>query len=109
MENKIPKNLLKSAYRKELWKNAQVVVRKVEKALPISSVHIIGSFASRKRRPADIDFVVMLQTKNKNKAKWSFDLLIAPDNKYGKYIFEIYKKYMKQKYGAKKSTVLRLR
>lgn len=109
MENKIPKRLLKSAYRMELWKNAEAIVKKVEKVLPISSMYVIGSFVSQKRRPADVDFVVMLKTKDKNNTKWSFDLLIAPDNKHGDYMFEDCKKWMKQKYGAKKSTVIRYR
>ncbi len=110
MENKLPKKLLKSSYRKEMWRNVEEVLRRVEKVLPISSVHLMGSFASTKRRPADIDFIVMLQTPAKRKnTKWSFDLVIAPDNQHGKAVFEDNKKWMKQKYGAKKSEIVRYR
>lgn len=111
MENKAkPKKLLQSSYRKELWKNAEEIVKKIEKVLPISSMHLMGSFASNKRRPADVDFIVMLQTPPKRKnAKWSLDLVIAPDNKYGKELLEDNKKWMKQKYGVKKSEVVRYR
>ncbi len=105
-----PKKLLKSAYRREMWKNVEVIVKKIEKVLPISSVHLMGSFASNKRRPADVDFIVMLQTPEKRKnAKWFVDLVIAPDNKHGKELLEDNKKWMKQKYGAKKSEVIRYR
>lgn len=85
MVNKIlDKKLLQSRYRKEMWKNTKQIVRKIKKVLPISSMHLTGSFASKKQRPADVDFIVMLKTpkiKNKN---WSVDLVIAPDNKHGK-------------------------
>ncbi|MBI4094840.1 MAG: hypothetical protein HY435_01445 [Candidatus Liptonbacteria bacterium] len=110
MGSRIPPKLLQSSYRKEMWKNVEKVVQKIEKVLPISSVHLMGSFVSTKRRPADVDFVVMLHTpvKLKNK-KWSFDLVIAPDNKHGRELLEDNKKWMRQKYGAKKSEVMRYR
>lgn len=111
MANKmLPKKLLQSSYRKEMWKNAEEIIRKVEKILPISSIHLMGSFVSKKRRPADVDFIVMLQTPTKReKAKWSLDLVIAPDNKHGKELLEDNKKWMKQKYGAKRSEIIRYR
>jgi predicted nucleotidyltransferase len=62
MRNKIPKKLLKSSYRKEMWKNVEKVVARIEKVLPISSMHLVGSFAAKKRRPADVDFIVLLHT-----------------------------------------------
>lgn len=93
-----------------MWKNIKEIVRKVEKVLPISSMHLMGSFASNKRRPADVDFIVMLQTPAKQKnAKWSLDLVIAPDNKHGMELLGDNKKWMKQKYGTKKSEVVRYR
>lgn len=106
---KIPsKTLLKNSYRRELWINARKILRRIEKVLPITSIHLMGSFASKKRRPADVDFVIMLKTPTKAKsAKWSLDLVIAPDNKHGKELLEDNKKWMKQKYGATKSAVVR--
>lgn len=110
MGNKPPKKLLTSSYRKEMWKNIEEIVKKVEKVLPISSMHLMGSFASTKRRPADVDFIIILQTPAKRKnSKWSLDLVIAPDNKHGKELLEDNRKWMKQKYGAKKSEVVQLR
>mgnify|MGYP001571702072 CR=1 FL=1 len=92
-----------------MWANALKILKRLKKALPISSIYIIGSFATQKRRPADIDFVIMLNTKSKNrKEKWSFDLLLGPDNDYGKLQLEDYRLWMKQKYGAKKSAVIKI-
>ncbi len=109
MENKVPKKLLQSSYRKEMWKNVNRVVARIEKVLPISSMHLVGSFASKKRRPADVDFIVLLHTPRQKTRNWSVDLVIAPDNKHGKYVLEDCTKWMKQKYGSKKSVALRLR
>jgi len=96
-----PKNLLRSAYRKEMWQNVQGIVRKIESVLPISEMHLMGSFTSRKNRPSDVDFMVLLHTPiNKNK-NWSVDLVIAPDNKHGKEVLEDNKKWVRQRYGAK--------
>lgn len=107
---KIPKELLKSAQRREMWKNALRVIDRIEKVLPISSVHLRGSFKTKKKRPADVDFIVLLKTRERNpKAKWSVDFVIAPDNKYGKYVLDDATKWMKQKYGSKKSSVIKLR
>lgn len=109
MKESIPKNLLNSKYRKELWNNARKIIRQVEKTLPISSAYLFGSFASNKKRPADVDFIILLETKDKPKAKWSCDMVIAPENRHGRMVFEDAKKWMKQKYGSKKSAVIKLK
>ena len=102
--------LLKSPYRKKMWRNAENIMKKIEKVLPISSVHLLGSFASKKKRPADVDFIIILKTpKVKKKEDWSVDLVIAPDNKHGEFVLGDAKKWMKQKYGAKKSEVIKLK
>ena len=96
--------------RRDMWENVKGIVSKIEKVLPISSMHLMGSFVSKKRRPADVDFIVMLQTPVKKKnAKWSVDLVIAPDNQHGKELLADNKKWMMQKYGAKKSEVVQYR
>ena len=105
----IPKKLLKTEYRREMWKNVVRVVTRIEKVLPISSMHLVGSFTSEKRRPADVDFVVLLHTPKQKKRNWSVDLMIAPDNKHGKWVLEDCAKWMKQKYGSKKSMFLKLK
>ena len=102
MGNKTPpKKLLQSSYRRELWKNAEEIVRKIEKVLPISEMHLMGSFTSKKTRPADVDFMVLLRTPQNRKKNWSVDLVIAPDNKHGKEVLENNKKWVQQRYGKK--------
>lgn len=96
-----PKELLDSPYRKELWKNVRKIVKKIEKVLPISEMHLMGSFNSKKKRPADVDFMILLHTPVNKKKNWSVDLVIAPDNKYGKELLEDNKKWVKKRYGAK--------
>jgi len=105
----IPKQLLSSAYRKELWKNSQEFIKKVERVIPISSIHLLGSFTTGKKRPADVDFILLLKTRRNNKSKWSVDVVIAPDNSHGDFILEDARKWMKQKYGSKKSAVIKLK
>jgi hypothetical protein len=107
---KIPEELINTKYRKEMWKNSQKILKKLEKILPISSIHLLGSFTTKKKRPADVDFIIMIQTKDKNpKSKWSVDISFTPNNKFGKSTLEDAKKWMKQKYGTKKSVVIRIK
>ncbi len=104
MQSKIPKSLLKSKYRKEMWKNSQQILKKLEKVIPVSSIYLFGSFATKKTRPADTDFIILVKTKNQ-KGKWAVDLPIVPDNEYGQAVLEDAKKWMKQKYGKKFAAV----
>jgi hypothetical protein len=110
MKEDIPKKLLSSRYREEMWKNTSRIIKEIEKILPITSAHLLGSFTTKKKRPADVDVIVLLQTKNKNAhSAWSVDLVIAPDNKHGEAVLEDARRWMKQKYGAKKSAVIQLK
>jgi predicted nucleotidyltransferase len=103
------KKLLGSAYRKRMWKETEKIINKLKKSVPISSIYLIGSFTTKKRRPADVDLIVFLKTKEKElSTKWSVDLAIAPDNRYGDYVLSDARKWMKQKYGSKKSAVIQL-
>jgi len=91
------------------FRHVKSIESRIEKILPIKEMYLIGSFASKKRRPADIDFVIMLKTDKHKTAKWSFDLVMAPDNSYGEYVLKDVKQWVKQKYGVKKSEVVRIR
>ncbi len=64
---------------------------------------------NNKKRPVDVDFIILLRTKDNKKSKWSVDLVIAPDNNHGKLVLEDAKKWMKQKYGSRKSAVIKLK
>lgn len=77
--------------------------------IPISSIHLMGSFTTNKKRPADVDFILLLKTNKKAKSNWSVDIVLAPDNKHGDTILEDAEKWMKQKYGTKKSSVIKLK
>jgi hypothetical protein len=105
---KIPPTLLRSAYRKEAWQNAQSILLAMKNILPITEVHLLGSFTTKKKRPADVDFILLLKTKKRRKTQWSLDVVVAPDSRHGQLVLDDAKKWMKQKYGAKKSMVLRL-
>ena len=110
MKNATLKELLKSRYRREMWKNARSVLKKLENVLPISSVYLLGSFTTAKRRPQDIDVIIFLKAKTKRKKeKWSVDFQLVPDNRYGNWMLGECKKWMKYKYGAKKSAVIKLK
>jgi len=52
---------------------------------------------------------VFYKTKETKKhAQWSADITIAPDNKYGKWVLEDADKWVKEKYGLKKSLTIKL-
>ena len=109
MNKKIPKKLLNSKYRSAMWENVQKIINKVENAVPISSAYMMGSFVTKKKRPSDIDFIVLLQTpEKKSKAKWSVDLVIAPDNEYGTLTLKETKKWMEEKFGSKNCEFVKL-
>ena len=106
----IPKSLLKTKYRKEMWTNSQTILKKLEKALPVASIHLRGSFTTKKKRPADVDFIILLKTKeSRQNAKWSVDFVVAPDNKYGNLVLKDAEQWMKQKYGSKRTAVIKLK
>jgi len=103
------KKLLNSPYRKELWKNSREFIKKIEKVIPVSSVYLLGSFTTKKKRPADVDFILLLKTKKNANTKWSVDVVFAPDNRHGNFILEDARKWMKQKYGSSNSAIIRLK
>lgn len=104
-----PKDLLGSAYRKTSWKNAKEVLKKIEKVLPITSAHLLGSFTTKKKRPADVDLILLLQTTKGKGEEWSLDIVIAPEGNHGQFVLDDAEKWMKQKYGSKKSKFLKLK
>ena len=102
MKKEIPKELLETEYRRAMWKNATRIFSRIEKVIPIREAYVMGSFTAKKTRPADVDFMLLLKTSEKDKnAKWSLDLVIVPDNKYGKAVSADNDKWVKQRYGKK--------
>ncbi len=110
MKQKIPKELLGSRYRQEMWKKSQEFLRKLENVMPVSSVYLLGSFTTAKRRPQDIDVIVLVKTEPKKRdEKWSLDFQVVPQNAYGEWMLGECRKWMKHKYGSKKSAVIKLK
>ena len=105
----VSKELLKTKYRKEMWRNVVGVIKKLEGIISVSEAYLLGSFVTKKRRPADVDFIFLVKTdKNKNE-RWSLDMVISPDNDYGKLVLEDAEKWMKQKYGTKNYAIIKLK
>ena len=109
MVYKIPKELLRSRHRKEMWKNCEQLLRKIESNVAVSEIYLRGSFTTKKKRPADCDFIIAIKTKHNKAAKWSADFLVVPDSKYGNSVIKDADMWMKQKYGKKNSMFLRLK
>lgn len=106
MKKGIPKKLLTSGYRRAMWKNAARILSKIEKAIPIREAYVMGSFTAKKARPADVDFMVLLKTPEKNKdVKWAVDLVIVPDNAYGKSVAADNARWIKQRYGKRAARI----
>ena len=106
----VPRRLLRSKYRKTLWSQAQQVLQALERSIPVSRAYVLGSFTTKKRRPADVDLIILLQTPKKSRAKnWSVDLVLTSEGDHGNWVLEDARKWMKQKYGARKSAVIKVR
>jgi len=106
---KIPEKLLSNKYRRETWKVVSGILKDIQEALPVASLEVMGSFATKKKRPADVDFIVLLKTKKGLKKKWSVDFVMAPDNAHGKEVARDARKWMSQKYGAKNFELVKLK
>ena len=105
----LPKKLLSTKNRAQMWKSARQVIGKLEKQLPIKSIYLRGSFTTKKRRPADVDFIILLKTTSRKNSNWSVDFVVCPDNKYGDAVADDASKWMRQKYGAKNSAFIKLK
>ena len=105
----IPKDLLTSKYRKDMWREVLPALKKMIRVLPVQEIHVIGSFSSKKRRPADVDFMVLFKVKPVSKnVKWSFDFVVAPNNAHGQFVYDDVKTWMKQKYGSKNFKITKI-
>lgn len=95
---KAPRKLLSTRQRKDMWKDAVKLLNKLDKKINFSEIYLIGSFVSKKKRPADIDFCVVTKGIN-NSSAYPIDIVIVPNcDKTEVYIKDI-KKWMKKRYG----------
>lgn len=99
---KIPKNLLSSKQRKEMWKDASKIIAKLDKKLKFCEIYAVGSFVSKKKRPADIDFTLVVKTKSKENPCWPIDIVIVPKSDKTNFYLKDIEKWMKSRYGKVK-------
>ena len=107
---RIPKEMLKSGYRKTMWNVAEHVIRDLERVFDISEAYVLGSFTTKKRRPADVDLIVFIKLKDRRYGTdWSVDLTLVPDNEAGTRVLKDTDLWMKQKYGKGKYQMVKIR
>ena len=66
-DNKIPENLLWNEQRKQIaqkWQNVLDIIKKESFAKDIKNIEIVGSFATNKEIPGDIDMLIYLNKKS---------------------------------------------
>ena len=97
---KIPSKFLGSKRRKEMWKDASEIVKKLDQELNFSQIYIVGSFISKKKRPADIDFTVVAKLKHK-KAAWPMDIVLVPEGDKMDFYLNDINKWVKTRYKSK--------
>lgn len=51
MDYKIPKRMIGSKYRKEMWKNSKPILKDLSKIMSVKSVYMLGSFTTSKNKP----------------------------------------------------------
>lgn len=89
---------LNNDYRKYIWEKSKDLIKKISTVIDIETVTVIGSFTTRKERPADVDFIIMVKTKEKNE-DWSTDIQFVPSTKFGAETIMDAEKWMEEKYG----------
>jgi hypothetical protein len=90
--------LLTNDYRKLAWMRAKEFLQKISSVVKIEKVTVLGSFTTKKERPADVDFIVMVKTSSTE--DWSVDMQFVPSNKFGEETIQDANKWMEEKYGA---------
>ena len=106
MDIKTPKKLLTNKARRDMWKSVRPRLKNVCESLHASEVFVFGSFSSKKRRPADIDVAVVVKGVS---GAFPLDIVLIPEGRKGKVILDDMRKWMTQKYGAKKFSMLKIK
>ena len=89
---------LDNEYRKLIWNKSKQLINKISTVIDIDKVIVLGSFTTKKERPADVDFIIMIKTKDTGE-DWSTDIQFVPSTKFGKETIIDAKKWMEEKYG----------
>jgi hypothetical protein len=90
--------LLNNDYRKLVWEKSKELILKISSVINIDKVIVLGSFTTTKERPADVDFIVMIKTKDTDE-DWSTDIQFVPSNNFGQQTIDDAEIWMKEKYG----------
>jgi predicted nucleotidyltransferase len=104
----LPKEMLESENRRIMWKNTRVLLRKLEKTFPISSVYVCGSFLTKEKWPNDVDLIVLLQTESRDKEPWSADVEFVSTREQAQKILKAVGKYMEKRYGSQNARIFEL-
>jgi len=56
---------LNNKYRKFIWDKSKDLITKISTVIDIDTVTVLGSFTTKKERPADVDFIVMIKSIHK--------------------------------------------
>ena len=106
----LPKEMLESKNRRIMWKNAQRILKKLSKAFPISNVYVCGSFTTKKKWPNDVDLIILLKLKGKERKEiWSADIEFVSNPKQASEILKAIDRYMKKRYGKKNARIFELK
>ena len=89
---------LNNSYRSFIWNKSSELIKKLSTVIDIDKVIVLGSFTTEKERPADVDFIVMIKTKDKSE-NWSTDIQFVPSTTFGEETIVDAKKWMEEKYG----------
>lgn len=89
---------LNTEYRIKMWEKSKELVEKISTVLDIEKIIVLGSFTTEKERPADVDFQILIKTRD-TEENWSTDIQFIPNNKFGEEIVEDAKKWVEEKYG----------
>ena len=104
----LPDEMLESKNRKIMWKNTRMLLKKLEKTIPISNIYICGSFLTKKKWPNDVDLIVLLQMKNAKKERWSADIEFVSTPEQAQEILEAIERHMKKRYGSGNTQIFEL-
>jgi hypothetical protein len=89
---------LNNEYRNLMWQKSKNLIEKISTVVDIEKVIVLGSFTTKKERPADVDFIVMIKTTDKED-NWSTDVQFVPSTKFGDSTIIDAEKWMEEKYG----------
>jgi len=97
-------SLITNEYRRLMWNKSKDIISKISSVIEVKKVIILGSFTTLKPRPADVDFIMMIQTKD-TEDDWSTDVQFVPSSKFGEASINDAKLWMEEKYGKGNYTV----